>query len=133
MRAKERKRQFVPSKLWNSEVFYRRRAERVRIAKAGLRCFNNPSGNDLSYRIIAVVQFEDAKGAFIGGREPLDIIRSERRLLQYPINRHEVTELPAVRNRKLGQFKIQIPRHEAQKKSRPSVGTSKFFRPEEEI
>jgi hypothetical protein len=93
MRGKERKRQFVPSKLWNSEVFYRRRAERVRIAEAGLRCFDNPPGNNLSYWIIAVIQFEDAKGAFIGGREPLDIIRSERRLLQYPVNRHEVTQV----------------------------------------
>ena len=49
------------------------------IAEAGLRCFNNPSGNDLSYRILAVIQFEDAKGAFIGRREPLNVIRPEHR------------------------------------------------------
>jgi hypothetical protein len=35
-----------------------------------LRCFNNPSGNNISYRIIAVNQFEDAKGGFIGRRLP---------------------------------------------------------------
>ena len=70
------------SKLRNSEVFYRRRAERVRIAETGLRCFNNSSGNHFSYRIIAVTQFEDAKGAFIGCREPRDVIRPEHRLLQ---------------------------------------------------
>ena len=82
MRAKGRKRQFVPSKLRNSEVFYRRRAERVRIAETGLRCFNNSSGNNFSYRIIAVTQFEDAKGAFIGCREPRDVIRPEHRFFQ---------------------------------------------------
>jgi hypothetical protein len=49
-------------------------------AEAGLRCFNNPSGNNLSYPIIAVVHFEGAKGPFIGRREPLDVIRPERRL-----------------------------------------------------
>ena len=70
------------SKLRNSEVLYRRFAERVRIAETGLRCFNNPSGNNFSYRIIAVTQFEDAKGAFIGCREPFDIIRPEHRPLQ---------------------------------------------------
>ena len=59
-----------------------RRAERIGIAEAGLRCFNNPSGNDPSCRILAVIQFEDAKGAFIGRREPLNVIRPERRLLQ---------------------------------------------------
>ena len=80
--AKERKRQFVPNLLWNSEVFYRRRAERVGIAEAGLRRFNNPSGNNFSYRIIAVIQFEDAKGAFIGCREPRDVIRPEHRFFQ---------------------------------------------------
>ena len=47
-------------KLRNSEVLYCRCAKRVRIAQSGLRCFNNPSGNNLRYRIIAVIQFEDA-------------------------------------------------------------------------
>jgi hypothetical protein len=51
-------------------------------AEAGLRCFNNPSSNNLSYRIIAVVHVERAKGPFIGRREPLDVIRPGRRLLQ---------------------------------------------------
>jgi hypothetical protein len=41
-----------------------------------LGCFNNPSGNNLSYRIIAVIQFEDAKAAFIGRREPLNVIKT---------------------------------------------------------
>ena len=69
-------------KLRNSEVLYCRRAERVRIAYAGLRCFDYPSGNNLRYRIIAVIQFEDAKGAFIRLCEPLDVFWTERRLLQ---------------------------------------------------
>ena len=49
--------------LRNSEVLYRRRAERVRIAEAGLRCFNNPSGDNPRYRTIAVIQFEGMRRA----------------------------------------------------------------------
>ena len=81
-RLREGSRNSFLRRLWNSEVLYRCRAKRVGIAEAGLRGFNNPSGNNLSYRIIAVIQFEDAKGAFISRRELLDVIRTEHRLLQ---------------------------------------------------
>ena len=39
--------------LW---VLYHRYAELFRITEAGLRCFDNPYRNDLSYRILAVIQ-----------------------------------------------------------------------------
>ena len=49
------------------------------MTEAGLGCFNNPSsGNNISYRIIAVIR--GCEGRF-GGREPLNVIKTAPRSL----------------------------------------------------
>ena len=54
---RERKRQFVPSTLWNSEVLYGRRAEQIQIAEAGLPSGHFPNSDLLSqfeFRIVLI-------------------------------------------------------------------------------
>jgi hypothetical protein len=82
------------SRLWNSEVFDRYRAERCRITHSGLGCFDNPLGNDLGYRIVAVGQFKSAERVFIGRRKPLDVLRPEYRVFEQTIDRHRNPHSP---------------------------------------